>query len=504
MTCPQQFGARSLCGWRRLQPLLLILLATLPAWAQMEDLPDIGGANTGLLSLRMEAQIGRQVYYSLLETGTVMTDPELQEYIQDLGMRLVANAQIRDDQRFTFFMVDNPAINAFALPGGYIGMHTGLLQATANESELAGVVAHEISHVTQRHISRAVFANQRMSTISLASMLGAILVGVATGADPGLIQGAVGAAQGFAMEQQISFTRANEYEADRVGISVLANAGFDPMAMTDFFETMGRKTSSLTNRAPEFLLTHPLSADRMAEARSRARTYPAVDINDSPEYAIARARSKLLTSSRPESALDYFEGKRTDAPRVEQLEVSYGTAITLLQLGRYKQAETILAELLEHYEAVTPLYSALAQARQLQGDTEGALVRYEEALELFPRNVPLTVRYCEALLRAGEAARAHTILLDLLNQVPPTLEQVRLIAIAANASGDVGNAHYYMAEYHAMSGSLRLAIEQLQLALGTPGLDTVQQARLRARLEEFQSYLPTRAEQSSRASQENP
>lgn len=494
--------------WRSLvmlPGLLLLALLAIPVGAQVvDDLPDIGSPTDGLLSMRLEAQIGRQIYYSLLEAGSVMTDPEMQEYIQDLGMRLVANAQAKDGQRFHFFMVDNPAINAFALPGGYIGMHTGLLLATDNESELAGVVAHEISHVTQRHISRAVFANQRASTISLATMLGALLVGVATGADPGLIQGAVGAAQSYAIEQQISFTRSNEYEADRVGVAVLANAGFDPMAMTNFFETMGRKTGSLTNRAPEFLRTHPVSADRMAESRARAQSFPTVTVEDSAEYAIARARSKLLTSSRPELALEYFESMQRNAADPDKLEFQYGIAMAMLKLGRFQAAEVLLQGLLDRYETVTPLYSALAQARLLQGDMEGAMEIHELALRLFPRNVPLTVRYCEALLRNGQPAQAHSILLDLLNHVPPTLEQVRLIAIAANASGDVGNAHYYMAEYHAISGSLRLAIEQLQLALGTPGLDTVQQARLRARLDEFQQYLPKRTESGQRDSRENP
>ncbi|MBT8131169.1 MAG: M48 family metalloprotease, partial [Gammaproteobacteria bacterium] len=250
----------------------LTLMAGAPTRADEIKLPDMGSPSDGLLSVRTEAIIGRQVYGDLLETGSVITDPELQEYIQDIGMRLVAQADNKPGQSFTFFMVDSPVINAFALPGGYIGIHTGLLLAAENESELAGVLAHEISHVTQRHISRAVYANQRASTLSLAAMLGAILAGVAAGADGDVMAGAISVTQSMAIENQIAFTRANEYEADRVAVEVMAGASFDPMGMPDFFETLSRRTSTLAREIPTFLRTHPVSSDRMAETRARARS----------------------------------------------------------------------------------------------------------------------------------------------------------------------------------------------------------------------------------------
>jgi predicted Zn-dependent protease len=465
---------------------------TAPNAASIDDLPDIGSPSDAILSRRIESQIGRQVYYSLLQTGKVNTDPEIQEYIQSVGMELVAHAGI-DGQRFRFFVMNDSAINAFALPGGYIGVHTGLILATDNESELAGVIAHEISHVTQRHISRAVFANQASSTLSMAALLGALIVGVATGADPGMISGAVGAAQGMAMEEQIGFTRSNEYEADRVGIGVLADAGFNPMAMPDFFETMGRSSASLSgNRTPEFLRTHPISSDRMAESRARARQYPLVDLSDSGGYEIARARIRLLTSSRPEVALEQFKLLQESPDKAGRLEIEYGVAIANAQMGNYKTAEDELTTLLASNEEITPLHSAVGVVQAKRGNTDEAFKTFEDAMRLFPRNVPLTVHYCEALVNAGQAEKAHEILLDLLNQVPPTPDQVRLIAIAANAAGDKAEASYYMAEYHAMNGSLQLAIEQLILALNTPGLDSVDQARFSARLSEFQSYLPDR------------
>jgi predicted Zn-dependent protease len=469
----------------------IVILAGSSTSINADDLPDIGSPSDAILSRKIEDQIGRQVYFSLLQSGKVITDPEIQEYIQDTGMRLVAQAGV-DGQRFQFFVIDDPVINAFALPGGYIGVHSGLLLATNSESELAGVLAHEISHVTQRHISRAVFANSRASTLSMAAMLGAILVGVATGADPGLIQGAVGATQGAAIERQISFTRSNEYEADRVGIGVLADAGFDPNGMPDFFETMGRQSGSLYGQAPEFLLTHPVSADRVAESRNRVKNYPLIDAVDSSGYDIARARIRLTVSTRPETALEFFEAERDKPDQVGSLEIDYGISMALIEMGEYQAAEAKLAALLANNEESIPLYSGLASAQAGSGDSESALATLEQASELFPRNIPLTVRHAEALLKYGDSQAAHEILLDLLNQTAPTQEQVRLIAIAANKAGDSADAHYYMAEFHAMGGSLRLAIEQLQLALASPNLDSVQRARFMARLRQFQDYLPER------------
>lgn len=483
------------CGMLALTASTVFVAAPVPA--NNEDLPDIGSPSDAILSRQLESQIGRQIYYSLIQSGTVITDPEAQEYIQNLGMRLVSHAGI-DGQRFQFFIVDSPVINAFALPGGYIGVHTGLLLATATESELAGVLAHEISHVTQRHISRAVFANQRASTLSLAAMLGAILVGVATGADPGLIQGAVGAAQGMSAEQQIGFTRSNEKEADRVGIELLADAGFDPIGMPNFFETMGRSSASLSeNKAPEFLLTHPLSSDRMAETRDRVKSYPKVEAIDSSGYSLARARVKLFTSSRPEVAMEYFEEESQKPDKVGSLEVEYGMALAALELGEKEDANKRFASLLQNNEEVIPVHSGMGLAQVSLGEKEAALETFQHAMNLFPRNVALTVRYAETLMRYGEANKAHDVLLDLLNRVPPTLEQIRLIALAANAAGDTADAHYYMAEFHAMSGSLQPAIDQLQLALSTPDLDSVQQARFMARLQQFQEYLPDRPREES-------
>jgi len=471
----------------------MLPMALRPTIAADESLPDIGSPADTVLSKENEIIIGRSIYKSLRDADRLVSDPETQEYIQSVGQRIAANAQ-NGDFRFKFFVVDDPAINAFALPGGYIGIHSGLLMATKNESELAGVMAHEISHVTQRHISRAIYASSRQSILTMAAMLGAILLGAATGSGD-IIAGGVAGAQSMGAQQQINFTRANEYEADRVGIGLLAASEFDPYGMPDFFETLGRQSGPLANQAPEFLRTHPVTVNRIAETRARAENYAEIEAQESTSYTLIRARVRLLDSSTPEDALDYFRGQRELAENAGDLGTEYGIALTQLELGNTRQANQAFAKLLLANEEIIHFHSGYAATQLALGNVNGAFATFDNAIRLFPRNVPLTVRYSEALLANNEPERAHELLLDLYNQVPPTPEQVRLIALAASAAGDTADAHYYMAEYHLLTGDLVMASDQLRLALGIPGLDGVQRARFRSRLMEIQEYLPRYGQQ---------
>ncbi|MBM4197169.1 MAG: M48 family metallopeptidase [Gammaproteobacteria bacterium] len=473
---------------RRLIALLCAAcLLPLPVQAAGEDLPDIGSPADTVLSRDREAQIGRAIYRSLRDDGGLIIDPELQEYIQDVGQKLAAHTG-DSGQKFQFFLVDNPAINAFALPGGYIGVHTGLLLATSNESELAGVLAHEISHVTQRHISRAVFANQRASILTMAALLGAILLGTVTGSGD-IIQGAIAATQSVAAQQQINFTRSNEYEADRVGVELLASAGFDPNGMASFFETLGRQTGPLAARAPEFLRTHPVTVNRIAETRERASRMERRDVTDTLGYRLARARAQVLTSATPEAAARNLTALLDEPKWAGDPGLEYGLALTRQQRGDHAAAAREFAKLLAANPGAIAYHIGLATSRLGSGDTAGAFAAFERALALFPRNVPLTVRYAEALMQHQRAGEAHRVLLDLLNVVAPTPEQVRLIALAASAAGDTGDAHYYMAEYHLMSGDIMLAADELRVSLGIPGLDPVQRARFSSRLAEIQEII---------------
>ena len=460
----------------------LTVLAGAPR-AQVE-LPDIGSPADAVLSKSDEARIGRAIMRNIRMSGQIVEDPLVTEYINEIGHRIAAQAN-DGDHSFTFFVVDDPNINAFALPGGYVGVHTGLLDATRNEDELAGVLAHEVAHVTQRHIARAVHANQRQSILSTAIMLGAILAGAAGGSGDAM-QGAIAVAQGTAAQQQINFTRSNEYEADRIGIGALADAGFDPQGMASFFEVISASTRPVEARVPEFLRTHPVSSARIAEARGRARDYPAVQSADSTNYGIARARLRVNSAGTAEQAVSMYEQKsyerQTDVER-------YGRAIAYQRAGRNDEANRIFEELASKDSKVIPYHIGLAQAQLAMEQVELARGTFERARALFPRNVPLTIHYAEALLQLGEARYAHRILLDLLNNVPPTPEQVRLIARAAIAAGDTAEAHYYMAEYSFMTGDLVQGVHFLRQALRVPDIQEIQRIRFEARIDFIQEYM---------------
>ena len=462
-----------------------LLIVAVGAPAQDINLPDIGSPADAVLSKNEENRIGRAIMAQIRASGDVIEDPQITEYINEIGYRIAAQANADGGHEFSFFVIDSPVVNAFALPGGFIGVHTGLLEATRNEDELAGVLAHEVAHVTQRHIARRIHSTQRQSILSTAIMLGAILAGAAGGSSDA-VQGAIAVAQGTAAQQQINFTRQNEYEADRVGISALASAGFDPQGMASFFEVLGRGMTPHEFRTPEFLRTHPVSSARIAEARGRARNYPPVHTADSITYSIAKTRLRVAGEEMPEGAVAFFERE----PYELQSDVErYGRATAYLRAGRNAEALRIFEELVSKDPSVIAYHIGLGDALIANEAISEAEKAYQRAAELFPRNLPLTIHFAESLLRIGQAERAHDILLDLLNNVPPTPEQVRLIAKAAIEAGEIAEAHYYMAEYRFMIGDLVGGVNFLRQALRVPELNEIQRIRFEARIDFIQEFM---------------
>jgi beta-barrel assembly-enhancing protease len=484
-----------------LKRLLIALTASLLAVAAgadpYRDLPDIGsGADTVFTRSQGEA-IGRSVLRQLREQGSVLEDPEIAEYITTLGQRIASHAH-EGEHSFEFFVVNDDAINAFALPGGYVGINSGLVTATRTESELAGVLGHEIAHVTQKHIARRIAGTGRGSILATAALLAAIMLGAGGDAIPA----AVMSAQGLAIQEQINYTRANEYEADRVGIQYLARAGFDPMGMPSFFEVLSRQAAMPGTRLPEFLQTHPLSSNRVAETRNRAERTEVAEVLESPMYELMRARIHVINARSADEALARFtprpgdKGEPTPAFR-------YGQGLALLRAGRYPESVDVLRNLLDKDETTVVFHSALGEALILAGRQAEGLEVFEQAARLFPRNRPLVVRYAEALLRTQNFERSHAVLLDLFNTVRPTPPQVRLIANAADAAGQTAEALFYLSEYHLLTGQLPMALDKLRLALLQPDLQPWQRARFEARIAELEPFLQLQQRRASRPRPEN-
>jgi len=460
------------------------------------QLPDMGSPENAVLSKADEYQIGLMAMRELRGQELILEDPELTDYIQHLGSRLAAQARA-DDQNFQYFIIRSSEINAFATYGGFICVNSGLILLTESESDLAAVLAHETAHVRQRHIARAILAQSRMSLSTAAAMLAAMLIGVASGANGQAMEGAIAMSQGIALQQAMNFTRGEEAEADRVGIGLLAGAEFRTTAMADFFESMGRREGVSELAGPlDMLRNHPVTRDRIAEARSRAEQQHAAEINESILYSWMRERLRVLVASGETDMTAYYARLR-DRRELSDPE-RYGEALARLRGAQAGAAVDTLRELLAKYPQITALYSALGQALQADHQPAAALADFERAMGLFPRNVPLAVRYADTLMLNGKARQAHALLLDVFNNTVPTPEQIRLTALAASAAGDTGDAYYYMSEYHISNGDLPLANQQLELALASPNLTSVQRQRFRARLDEIREWL--REQRLSRAS----
>ena len=450
------------------------------------DLPDIGTPAGTIANLDDEYQIGRMVIREFREQNEILEDPEVAEYVQSLGLRL--SSQAPDSSRIFHYLVARESdINAEALPGAFIVVNYGTILAADNESELAGVLAHETAHVTQRHLVRSALASTHQSLETMAAILGAIALG-AVGAGPAAIEGGIMAAEGMGAQMQINFTRDQEYEADRVGMTYLAHAGFDPLGMPNFFEAFYRRYGYGESNIPRMLLDHPVTSERIAEARNRAAQLERPKhVEDSVDFGLVQERLRVLM------ATDDFDLRGYYASRVNManppLAARYGQALALVQRNHPAEAIPILQPLVTAHQGVIMLHTLLAQAQIGAGQVPEGLATFARALALFPRNTPLTVRYAEALIAANQPAKAHALLLDLFNNEQPTPPEVRLTALAASSAGDAGDAYYYMGEYNIENGQFQLATQQLELALASPDLTVVQRKRFQARLKEVRDAI---------------
>jgi predicted Zn-dependent protease len=259
--------------------------------------------------------------------------------------------------------------------------------------------------------------------------------------------------------------------------------------MPDFFETLSRHGGSSELNIPEMLRTHPVTSTRIAETKERAEQLEVPETADSVSYALTRERMRVLTTPSGRDAREYYAAVIQSEPDASRAQI-YGQALAMMVSGQADKAVPIFQKLRDGDPTIMQYHTALGQAQLLAGQGKASLLTLQRARELFPRNVAVTVRYAESLMQLGDAKRAHEILLDLFNAVPPTPEQAKLTALAANAAGDVADSYYYMSEYHLMSGDLPLALNQLQMALAVPKITTVQRARFQARMEEVMQAMP--------------
>ncbi len=450
------------------------------------SLPDMGSTAASALSPVEERKLGDAFMRNIRQNVKLVDDPLIEDYISSLGNLLVGFAGYHPFD-FSFFIVDDPRINAFAGPGGYIGVNSGLILNSESESELASVLSHELAHVTQHHLVRSFEAANKLSVPTAAALIAAIILGARNpqAAEALLAAGIAGNAQ-----SQLSFSRQHEQEADRIGIETLSQAGFDPRSMPAFFERLQQASRYVESGAPEFLSTHPVTLSRIADSRNRAEQFQFKQVADSAEYQLMRARLQYLADTqKPEQRAKFYERNLVSGKFRSELAARYAYTLALIDNNEHAAARAQIVELLRRDKERVPYFLAQAQIETHSGNTKQATEILRHALQLYPHDTPLTLQMGELLINSGSAQPAHALLLGQGRFESDNPVYYQLLARSAEHLNDQREAHEALAEYHYLFGRTALAVEHLQTALRQPNTSFYMKSRIEARLKILQDEL---------------
>ncbi len=459
-----------------------LLLATTPA-ARAEGLPDLGESAQLDLSPQMERRIGEGIMRDirLREPGYV-DDPEVNGYLNRLG-RGLARQSDEARQEFEFFALRDATLNAFAMPGGYIGVHTGLILSAQSESELASVLAHEISHVTQRHLARMVSKQSEGQLAGLAALAVAIL---AARSNPDAAMGAALAGQAAGIQHQLNYSRDFEREADRVGLQLLEKSGYDIRGMGSFFERLQRFGRLYENNAPAYLRTHPLTTERIADMGNRIQQRPYRQAPDSTDFVLVRAKLRAEQGT-PRDAVTDFESQMRERKFVSEPGAIYGLARAYLRLKDIDRAERQLAALRGLKTEAAMVETLAAELRTVRGDHAGAIAILRGAAARHPQDRAIAYALVESLLADRRFDAALKVASD---DVLSHTTDARMRHLQAKTYALLGrrlSEHRTQAEAYILQGQLNEAIAQLQLAQQAPDGDFYERSQVDARLREIKA-----------------
>ena len=458
--------------------LACVLLAVSAAVGQ--SLPDLGDVSQSEMSPLQERRLGESIMQEVRADPAYSEDPEVTDYLNSIGYKLVgAGPDAR--QEFNFFLMVDPQVNAFALPGGFIGINSGLMLTAQSESELAGVMSHEIGHVVQRHFARMLSAQKETQLAALAGLAIAIL---AARANSDIAQAAVIGSQAGSIQSSLNFTRGNEQEADRVGFQILEKAGFDTAAMAIFFERMLNATRYYQTTAPSYLRTHPLTTSRISDMQNRAQNLPYRQVPDSLEFQMMRAKLKAGQDS-PAESVKFFEESLKERKYLSEAASRYGLVEALIRARAFGRAAKEL-QTLRMLSSLSPiLETQSARLAAASGDMTGALRIYREALRNFPGYRALVYNYAEALLRVNQPEEALKLVESRLQSAAADYRLYQLQAKCYAALNKGMQQHRALAEAYYRLGNVRTAIEQLLLAQKAGDGDFFVQSGVDARLREL-------------------
>jgi beta-barrel assembly-enhancing protease len=477
-------------GWQSgyhtaMRILILALLFCLSLLARADGLPDLGDASETVLSPQQERQIGEQSMLQIRADKDYLGDSEINDYLNQLGYRLVSNSN-DPGQAFEFFALDDNAINAFALPGGFIGVNSGLIILAQSESELAAVMAHEIAHVTQHHLARMVASQKIDSLTSMAAIAVAIL---AARTNPQASQAAIVGAGASSMQRQLNYTRQHEQEADRIGLETLEKSGFDVRAMPAFFQLMQRSTRLLDNNTPSWLLTHPVTTERIADIENRIQNLPYKQVPSSLDFQLVRAKL-MVTAKTPHVAIEYFQDALGPDKFGNPVMQRYGLTEALFQTGKIQEASQQLAILRRQSGPNDMIDTLSGQIYRAEGMPDTRLADfYRKAIQAFPQHRALTYDYADLLIDEKRYDEALKQLDDRISTYPNDARLYELEARTYAALGKPQEEHHAQAYAYYLHGDLQGAIQQLELAKQS-GSDYYQLSIIDSELRQFRQMMP--------------
>jgi predicted Zn-dependent protease len=471
-------------GPKQLLKVLLILSLLAPSFGCLAadiNLPMLGDSSSGIVSKNKEYKLGKAWLQQFRRYVKQHDDPLFQQYLEQLTFDLVTHSELKDS-RLTLVLVNNPSINAFAVPGGIIGIHTGIFNHADNEDQLASIISHELAHLSQRHYARSVESNQHSSAIALAGLLATIIVSSKAGTDAGMAT--LSATQALATDQQLRYSRNNEKEADRQGIKIMEKSGRDPKASAEILEKMMAITRYKGSRLPEFLLTHPMTERRVSDSKTRTIKYQDQDFPDSFDFYIMQARAQVLLQDNPKYSIKYFQQKLVEE-KTNSDAYSYGLALSHANAGNFNLAKQLISRLREKEAVYDPYIYTDIEIDIAAGNYKQALKTLDYQLGLKPNNYPLKILYADALWKSHQyqqSARVLTLLSRQRQQDPSIWYQ---LAEVRGLAGNIAGVHRARAEYFILIGALENAQRQLKFAEKLLQKDVKQLAIVKQRLLEI-------------------
>jgi predicted Zn-dependent protease len=497
---------RSRCIARLLvQPLVQLLALAMvlnPVVVSAENtLPNLGDTERGVLSPVVERRLGEEIMRDVWRDPDYLDDAPLLEYLDRFGNSLVSSypgARGEANYEFSFFTVRDPAINAFALPGGFIGVHSGLILAAQTESELASVLAHEIGHVAQRHIARGLGQQQQDVLIPLAAVLLAVLASRSSGGDAAIA--AIEGGQGLALQRQLNFSRDLEREADRVGFQILRDAKFDTSGMVAFFGRLQTASRGYSESVPAYLSSHPLTTERIADISGRVRDQRYKQHVDSLDFHLIRARARVLQDQSAQGLVDteqIFQTQLLQHVREQVTAAKYGMAVIALKRGELGKAQQWLQDAKRSAgigvaNSNNSIFASLAIDIKLAPGQAPELVRQalpdaRAAHVQYPLSRGIARQLADALSANGQQLEAATYLRDQIQlyRSEPKLQQ-QLAKVYAD-QGKLALQHMALAEAYFLQGTLQSALDQLNLARRAGDATFYDQSVIDARERELQA-----------------